>query len=271
VTHLQLMNAPFFAGKIQCVAISGFGNKAQVIINPLLTVYRNISLSCKEVTKREAVVDISFSTKDTIYHAHLKMSVVPARSFKMMFPSADATEDDDQAYNDNNPNPYSCLETKDKDCNSALKDINFNDDGQGEWVTAQASLTPFKSPDCIGHFYRSCARATPHSLVLLHSGDLIGRAISRLTGRYIPFKRSLKLKEDYVDAWGIKMVDWNCTPVTLNFVNTEGLNFEVKARLHQGLNGDKGSTYMVNCIVVGAESGDTSYTSTGTFVLDPVH
>lgn len=106
--------------------------------------------------------------------------------------------------------------------------------------------------------------------MLVHNGDLIGHAISQLTGRSIPYKKSLK-ENRYADAWGIKMVDWKCLPTKLNYADSEGLDFEVKAYLSEGLLGEIGSKYAVQCRVMGSESKEVSYESSGTFVLDKVH
>ena len=139
-----------------------------------------------------------------------------------------------------------------------------------------SSLLPIElSNECILIFNDSlsCSStqcATPHSLMLLHNGDLIGQAISKLTGRCIPYKKSHE-KNKYTDDWGIEMVDWKCEPLKLNYADSEGLDFQVKAYLSEGQLGEAGSKYAVQCRVMGSESKEISYESSGTFVLAKVH
>ena len=109
--------------------------------------------------------------------------------------------------------------------------------------------------------------ANPHSLMLLHNGDLIGQAISKLTNREIPYKLR---DEDHQgdDKWGIKLVNWKCTPENLHFANRHGLNFQVRVYHNAGRLGEAGSSYNVQSLVTEQGTNLVSYESSGTFVLE---
>lgn len=221
------------------------------------------SFRCEEVNKRDAFVEVFFVTKEDIYHIKLKIIIVPARVFKSMYVP---TKEDGQITFDRNP--YKAQDGGKCDSGHLKNLVYSNEECHDDWVSVEATLDAMKSIDCLGHFYRGCSLATPHSVMLLHNGDLIGQALEKLCGRKMPYKMSNN--GSYGD-WGIKMKNWQCTPEALNFANTEGLHFQVEASHSGGRLGMSGSTYKVKCLVKGAEEGKTFYEGTGTFVINPLN
>lgn len=202
-------------------------------------------------------------TKDDIYHSKLNMIVMSsrvfARTFMKMYPPVEVEISRDH-------NPYMAKDD-DKCKTGCLKNLKYYEGCQDDWVTVEATLDAVKSCECIGHFYEGCKLATPHSIMLLHHGDLIGQALSKLTGHSIPYKKFADQSHGD-DDWGIKMMNWQCTPENLNFADTEDLAFQVRAYIDTGYLGESGSTYRVQCSVKGAVEGKILYQSTGTFALD---
>lgn len=216
------------------------------------------------------------------------MSLVSAALFNKKYPLTDP--EDKITCTDCSPYTSidgSCLENKKWYPERAVHD----------WVTLEASLPTLSACECIGHFYEGCLRAVPHSVMLLHNGDLIGEAVSRLTGCTIPYK---KLNHDYAavlfehreydgtvfsehighnshgtasfdNDYGIKMQYWECQPENLNIAETDGLQLQVRTYLKDGELGESGSTYCVECLVNEKGSKMVCYRAKGTFILDLVH
>ena len=98
----------------------------------------------------------------------------------------------------------------------------------------EATLPPSKPSDCPGHFYDN-TKALPHSVMLFHNGDLVGKAISEFTGLDLPFKRC-----DFGQEPGMRMLSWTvryfiqCIDMFTFFVLlcSQSLNFVVFSVLY---------------------------------------
>lgn len=127
--------------------------------------------------------------------------------------------------------------------------------------------------DILTHHYITSLNQTlanPHSVMLLHNGDLIGEAISKLTDLSIPYNFRANEHHNADDQWGIKMINWKCIPENLHFADGYGLHFQVRVYHDAGRMGEAGSRYNVQCQVTEEETNVVSYKSSGTFVLEPV-
>ncbi|KAL3798234.1 hypothetical protein ACHAW5_008315 [Stephanodiscus triporus] len=135
----------------------------------------------------------------------------------------------------------------------------------GECLTMEATLPTTKPSDCQGHFYNN--PTLPHSIMVFHNCDLIGRAMSEFTGVDIPFKQS-----DFGQYHGMKILSWTCLPETLHFADTGGLKLQAKVFLSEGELGEPGSTYVTESAVKQTETDQlvVVYKATGTFILNPI-
>ena len=84
----------------------------------------------------------------------------------------------------------------------SLANVKSYTDITKQWLTMEATLPPSKLSDCYGHFSNG-SPCLPHSVMLFHNGDLVGKAISEFTGIDLPFKQN-----DYGQEHGVRMLSW---------------------------------------------------------------
>jgi len=120
-------------------------------------------------------------------------NIVPASLFQRKYPSLP----DDSSTIESDGNSLSSYESF-----GSLKNVKSFSDITGQWLCMEATLPPSKPSDCPGHFYDN-TKALPHSVMLFHNGDLVGKAISEFTGLDLPFKRC-----DFGQEPGMRMLSW---------------------------------------------------------------
>lgn len=84
----------------------------------------------------------------------------------------------------------------------SLANVKSYTDITKQWLTMETTLPPSKPSDCYGHFSNG-SPCLPHSVMLFHNGDLVGKAISEFTGIDLPFKQN-----DYGQEHGVRMLSW---------------------------------------------------------------
>jgi hypothetical protein len=161
--------------------------------------------------------------------------------------------------------PHSCNPYHEENSNgSCIHSIKQYPEVIYDWIALDGKLRTWTNKDCVGHFYNGSSRCVPHSSMLLHNFDLVGQAISSLTGCNIPYKTS-RTKIQPGD-FAIKMEKFEAQPQSLHFANSHELKLQVKAYLNEGVMGEPGSKYRAECLV--QEEDTICYSGLGTFVLD---
>lgn len=215
-------------------------------------------------------------TNDSTWHSDLDLSLVSGMLFKKKFPPSPSIKSKVASLVTNPYCEYKGCELLNKRVYSNV----FASRGQGttrssdhaiaahSWLTIEAYLPPPDASACNGHFYEEGSEALPHSVMLFHNSNLVGDALSELTGLDIPFRNNDFFSSDEVH--GIKLLNWKCVPENLHFANTYGLHFQVKVYLSRGTMASQGSMYTVECMAKQEVTGLICYKATGSFILNPL-
>ena len=151
---------------------------------------------CVDINKRRAVCDILLETKESTWKTTVEYAIVCADVFAKLnsahmatpMPALVPTRDVSQSY-------YTSF--------GELQNIKTYSDSSfcEKWVTMSATLPPSNPSDFPGHFYDNHP-AVPHSVMLLHNRDLIGKAIDKFCGFDLSFKeRDLGQESDIRLVW----------------------------------------------------------------------
>ena len=155
---------------------------------------------CVDINRRRAVCDILLKTKESTWKATVEYSIVCANTFAKLNSVHMVTRVPPLATKDVS-RPYTSF--------GELQNIRTYSDSSlcEEWVTMSATLPPSDLSDFPGHFYDS-KPAVPHSVMLLHNRDLIGKTIAKFCGFDLSFKEFGLGEEN-----GIRMVSWKVSKV----------------------------------------------------------
>lgn len=190
-------------------------------------------------------------TKDTVWYIKASVFVISAPLFKRKFPPPSTPTS--SLYT--STNPY-------KELSSNLQNIKAYSSLDKDWVCLEGTLPPVTSDDCSGHFYDN--PCMPHSVMIFYSCDLLGMAIEKLTGIYIPFK-----KRDCGQDYSLGLMSFDCTPENFHFANTFRLKFQAKVYCSSGEMGKPESTYVVEFSVIQDVTELVCFKAIGRFVLVP--